>query len=176
MCGIAILTMSANRAPRVQEWPFAKLSDSIGECAMVVLSILAASIPGGMIGVVLSSLNSHPVVALAFVLIGIWGLTPILLLSMIDNSSLFEPYSKAVLLSIKSRPEAWGAMYMQTGMAFAMFLIFMLAAGVQSPVGDFFVGLMVPIASFFMFSQYGVLAGRISQVTEMAFEGDFSDD
>ncbi len=176
MCGIAILTMSANRANRVQEWPFAKLSESLVECGMVILSVLVASIPGGMIGAIMSTQNAHPMVSLAFILIGIWGLTPILLLSMIDNSSIFEPYSKAVWLSIKIHAEAWGAMYMQTGMAIAMFFLFMLMTSFQRPVGDFFLGLMFPFACFFMFSQYGVLAGRISQVTDMGFEGDFSDD
>ena len=176
LCGIAILTMSANRATRVQEWPFAKLFESIGECSIVVVSILAASIPGGILGVVSSSLNAHPMVSLAFILIGIWGLTPILMLSMIQNSSMFEPYSKAIWLSINSRAEAWGAMYMQTGIAFTLFFMFMLVASSQSPLGDFFVGLMLPVSCFFLFSQYGVLAGRVSDVTEMGFEGDFSAD
>lgn len=176
LCGIAILTMTANRAKRVREWPFAKLTESIGECAMVFASVLIASIPGGMLGVVLSSLNANPLVSMAFVLIGVWGFTPILLLSMIDKSSLFEPYSKAVWQSIKSRGEAWGAMYMQTGMVFGIVFTLMVVASLQSPFGDFFLGLVIPVACFFQFSQYGVLAGRISDITQMGFEGDFSED
>ena len=176
MCGITVLTMSANRATRVKEWPFEKLSESISECVMVAVSLIAASIPGGIVAVGLNSFNAHPLVCSAFILIGIWGLTPILLLSMIDNSSILEPYSKGVLLSIKNRSEAWGAMYMHTGLAFTVFLMFMFVTSTQSPLGDFFLGLMLPITCFFLFSQYGVLAGRISDVTEIGFEGDFSDD
>ena len=176
MCGIAILAMTANRLNRVQEWPFTKFTESLSECAMVIVSVLIAGIPGGMVGGVFNSLNAHPIVSLAFALIGIWGLTPILLLSMIDNSAILEPYSKAVWQSIRSRPEAWGAMYMQTGLAFGMFLILMLVVGTAGPVGDFVIGFLLPIACFFLFSQYGVLAGRISDITEMGFEGDFSED
>ena len=176
MCGIAILTMGANRANRVKEWPFLRLSESIGECMMVFASVIAASIPGGMIGVLFSSLNAHPMITLASILLGIWALTPILLLCMIDNSSIFEPYSKAVLNSIKSNGEAWGAMYMQTAMAFAAYFLFVVLTSMQRPFGDFLAGLLMPLACFFVFNQYGVLAGRISHVTEMGFEGDFSGD
>ena len=176
MCGIAILTMAANRASRVLEWPFMKPFESFGECAMVLASVIAASIPGGMVGAAFRAFNSHPMVALAFAIIGIWGLTPILLLCMIDNGSIFEPYSKAVFSSIKSHTEAWGAMYMQTGMVQLMFFLFMLATNTQSPLGDFVLGLFLPLTCFFVFNQYGVLAGRISQVTGMGFEGDFSED
>jgi DNA-directed RNA polymerase subunit M/transcription elongation factor TFIIS len=176
MCGIAILTMAANRESRVTEWPFLKMSESIGECVMVLASVIAASIPGGMLGAVFRSLNAHPMVSFAFIMLGIWAITPILLLCMIDTSSIFQPFSKAVFQSIKSRAEAWGAMYMQTGMAFASFFMLMVLTGTAPPVGDFVLGLALPFISFFMFNQYGVLAGRISDVTEMGFEGDFSAD
>ena len=176
MCGIAILTMGANRSSRVTEWPFLRLSESIGECMMVVASVMAASIPGGMLGVVFRSLNAHPMITLATILLGIWALTPILLLCMIDNSSIFEPYSKPVLNSIKSHSEAWGAMYMQTAMAFAAYFLFVVLTSIQTPFGEFMAGFLTPLACFFVFHQYGVLAGRISQVTEMGFEGDFSED
>ena len=176
MCGIAILTMGANRTSRVKEWPFARLSESIGECTMVFAAVMAASIPGGMLGVVFRSLNAHPMITLASILLGIWALTPILLLCMIDNSSIFEPYSKAVINSIKSHSEAWGAMYMQTAMAFAAYFLYVVLTSIQRPIGDLMAGLLLPLACFFVFHQYGVIAGRISQVTEMGFEGDFSQD
>jgi len=121
-------------------------------------------------------LNAHPMVSMAFILLSVWALTPILLLCMIDNSSIFAPYSKAVIQSIQIKSEAWGAMYMQTAVAFGSFFLFMLMSRLQRPVGDFVLGLAVPLACFFLFGQYGVLAGRISDVTEMGFEGDFSED
>ncbi|MCY2984916.1 MAG: hypothetical protein NTY15_14935 [Planctomycetota bacterium] len=176
MCGIAILTMAANRASRVSEWPFMRMSESIGECVMVLAAVIASSIPGGMLGAVFRSLNAHPMISFAFLMLGIWALTPILLLCMIDTSSIFQPYSKAVFQSIKSRAEAWGAMYMQTGMAFAAFFMLMLLTGTAPPMGDFVLGFALPLICFFLFNQYGVLAGRISDVTEMGFEGDFSAD
>lgn len=176
MCGIAILTMAANRANRVEEWPFLKISESLGECFMVFAAVLAASIPGGMLAAVFSSLDAHPIVVFAFIMLGIWAVTPILLLCMIDSSSIFQPFSKAVYQSMKSRAEAWGAMYMQTGLAFGGLLILMMLAGTAPPMGYFVLGLGLPVVCFFLFNQYGVLAGRISDVTEMGFDGDFSGD
>lgn len=176
MCGIGILTMAANRASRVAEWPFMKMSESIGECMMVLAAVMVASIPGGMIGAVFRSMNAHPTIPFAFIMLGIWAITPILLLCLIDTSSIFQPYSKAVFQSIKSRAEPWGAMYMQTGMAFGSFFTLMALTGTVPPIGDFVLGLALPFFCFFLFNQYGVLAGRISDVTEMGFEGDFSGD
>jgi hypothetical protein len=52
----------------------------------------------------------------------------------------------------------------------------MLLTGTAPPMGDFVLGFALPLICFFLFNQYGVLAGRISDVTEMGFEGDFSAD
>ena len=176
MCGIGILTMAANRAATVRDWPFGRMGDAMGESAMVLSALLMASIPGGMIAAVMTSMNAHPTVSLAFMLLGVWGLMPILLLSMIDNGSLFQPYSRAVFSSIVTQGEAWGAMYMQTAAAMLFFLIANAFATISSPYGDFAFGLIVPCFCFFLFNQYGVLAGRLSGITSLGFEGDFSED
>lgn len=176
MCGLAILPMAANRAPKVQEWPTSRLGEAFGECMMVFATLMASSIPGGMIGALTNTLGAHPLVTIGFILIGVWALSPILLLCMIENSSIFEPYSKAVVASTKSFADAWGAMYMQSGMAFTAIWALIGLAFSKDPYGDAVLGFMLPLLCFFIFNQYGVLAGRISGVTEMGFDGDFSDD
>jgi hypothetical protein len=35
---------------------------------------------------------------------------------------------------------------------------------------------MLPLFVFFVMNQYGLLAGRLSDITELGFEGDFSQD
>jgi len=176
LCGIAILTMAANRAPKVNDWPFTRLGESIGDCAMVLAAVLIASIPGGMLGGITTALGANPVIAFGLALASTWGLAPILLLSMINNSSVFEPYSKAVVDSIKNYGDAWGAMYIQSGLAYAILFSFSAVASLKGAGGDAALGLVLPIIAFFIFNQMGVLAGRISSATEMGFDGDFSAD
>jgi hypothetical protein len=176
LCGLPVLVMAANRAPRVAEWPFSRLGESIGDCMMVIVTLVIATIPGGMLGALTTSLGANPLIAAGAVMLGIWGLSPILLLSMINNSSAFEPYSKLVIGTIKNYGDAWGAMYIQSGIAYALFFIFMAVASLDGVGGDIVCGLVLPFFAFFVFNQLGVLAGRISQATEMGFEGDFSGD
>ncbi len=176
LCGLPVLVMAANRAPRVAEWPFNRLGEAVGECMMVIVTLVIASIPGGMLGAMTTSLGANPMIAAGMVMFGIWGLSPILLLSMINNTSVFEPYSKAVFGSIKNYGDAWGAMYIQSGLGYALFFIFMAVASLQGVGGDIVCGLVLPFFAFFIFNQLGVLAGRISPSTEMGFEGDFSGD
>jgi len=85
LCGLPVLVMAANRTPRVAEWPFTRMGESIGEGMMVILTLVIATIPGGMLGALTTSLGANPLIAAGAVMIGIWGLSPLLLLSMINN-------------------------------------------------------------------------------------------
>ena len=176
LCGLCVLTMAANRSPRVEQWPISRMGDAIGEGFLLIAALIIASIPGGAIGGLVAGLNAHPLVAAAMLMLGIWAFTPFLLLSMIDNGSITQPYSKQVIDSIKLFPDAWGAMYMQSALAFGILFCVLILAELQSPLGSFFLGLVLPFSAFFVLNQYGVLGGRISQATNLGFEGDFSDD
>lgn len=176
LCGLSILTMAANRSPRVEEWPLSRMGDAIGEGFLLIAALFLASVPGGMLGGIVAGLNAHPLVASALFMLGIWAATPFLLLSMIDNGAMTQPYSKPVFDSIKAFSDAWGAMYMQSGLAFGLLFCVMILAWLQSPVGSIFLGLAIPFTTFFVLNQYGVLGGRISQATNLGFDGDFSDD
>jgi hypothetical protein len=176
LCGLSILTMAANRSHRVEEWPLSRMGDAIGEGFLLIAALFLASIPGGMLGGIVAGLNAHPLVASGLLMLGIWAATPFLLLSMIDNGAMTQPYSKPVFVSIKSFSDAWGAMYMQSGLAFGFLFCVMILAELQSPVGSIFLGFTIPFTAFFVLNQYGVLGGRISQATNLGFDGDFSDD
>ena len=176
LCGLSVLTMAANRSPRVEEWPLSRMGDAIGESFLLIAALILASIPGGMVGGIVAGLNAHPLVASAIFMLGIWAATPFLLLSMIDNGAMTQPYSKPVFDSIKAFSDAWGAMYMQSGLAFGLLFCIMILAELQSPVGSIFLGFAIPFTAFFVLNQYGVLAGRISHATNLGFDGDFSDD
>lgn len=127
-------------------------------------------------GLVAHSLHAMPSMSFAFPMLSMWAVTPILLLCMIDNGSPFEPISQPVYKSMSSRMEAWGAMYMQTAIAMTLLFLFVALYTLPDPMGDIVLGLVFPFIAFFIFNQYGILAGRISGVTELGFHGDFSDD
>jgi hypothetical protein len=176
MCCMVILPMAADRKTRVDEWPFGRFGDAMGELSMVLSAIAIAAVPGGILATLLSWVGVVPIVREILVLGSIWGLLPILLLSMIENNRITEPFSKAVFGSISARPDAWGAMYFQTGiMIAALFVLFGIAV-ITNPITSALLGLAVPFGLFFIANQYGILAGRVSDVTHLGFEGDFSQD
>lgn len=176
MCALAIIPMAANQLRRVENWPFGRFFDSIGEFLMVVVAVALASVPGGILASGIAAVNGPPFISSALIMLSIWGITPILLLGMIDNGQVVNPFSKSVLQSISAKPEAWGAMYFQSGFAYVLLLILLGIARMTGPAFSAVLGALLPLSCFFIANQYGVLAGRISDVTELGYEGDFSED
>jgi DNA-directed RNA polymerase subunit RPC12/RpoP len=173
---LVILPMAANRTTRVEEWPFGRLGEAMGEVIMGVTAMAIAAIPGGILATMLMAVGAPQIISEVLVLLSMWGLTPILLLSMIDNNSTMEPISKSILKSLSARPDAWGAMYFQTGIAIACLFVLFAMAVVTGPITSACFGMAFPFTMFFIANQYGLLAGRISDITELGYEGDFSED
>ncbi len=67
-------------------------------------------------------------------------------------------------------------MYMQTGVVLAFLFILSQVAFVFGPITVGLLGILIPWAICFIANQYGILAGRISDVTELAFEGEFTEE
>lgn len=174
--GMTLLTTVANQHTRIQTWPFQNPGDSFGELVTLLAALVLSSIPGGMVGIGISSMLGNQIGTAFFTLSSICVLLPFFLLSMADNNSLMEPFSKPVFESLKSKSDAWGAMYLQT--MFAIAILFCFTAWAMRPgiVGEFLLGIFLPFLCYFVFNQYGVLAGRISGVTQLGFSGDFSED
>ena len=176
MMMLAILPMAADQQPRVESWPFGRLFETFGEVMMIVVAAALASVPGGIVASALSSLIGVSFISGVLVLLSICAFTPILLLGMIDNGRITGAYSKAVIQSISLKQDAWAAMYFQTGGAFFLLAVLGGIARMTAPVAYLVFGAMIPFLCFFIANQYGLLAGRISDVTELGFEGDFTED
>ena len=179
--GILIIAMSilstvANQLNRIQEWPFGKIGESMGELVVLFAAMILASIPGGIAGTALSTMMDSYLGTLFGTLASIWALLPFFLLSMADTNSMMEPFSKSVFDSMKTRVDAWGAMYFQTMLAVFGIFITMAIAMMPGIVGEVLCGLTLPFFILFIFNQYGLLAGRISGLTDLGFTGDFSED
>jgi hypothetical protein len=56
-----------------------------------------------------------------------------------------------------------------------LFVVYAIGYVTNSMITAVF-GLLLPLGLFFIANQYGVLAGRISDITSLGFEGDFSQD
>lgn len=179
--GILIIAMSilstvANQLNRIQEWPFGKIGESMGELAVLFAAMVLASIPGGIAGTALSTLMDSYLGTVFGTLASMWALLPFFLLSMADTNSMMEPFSKSVFDSMKTRVDAWGAMYFQTMLAVFCIFVTMAMAMMPGIVGEVLCGLTLPFLVLFVFNQYGLLAGRISGLTDLGFTGDFSED
>lgn len=174
--GLAILEAAANKVRKVSQWPFYHLGDAMGNIIMLMAVFLMSSIPGGVVGWMAVTAGLHSIVAVALPLMGIWFLFPILLLGVLDNGAMLQPYSREVVASIKERLDSWGAMYLWNSlMMAAMLLVGYFTVGkstVLTVVGMSF----VPFVMYFVFRQIGNLAAEISDVTNLHFETEDDED
>jgi hypothetical protein len=170
--GIAILEASANRLKRVARWPIFSPAETLGETGVILAAVALAALPGGLVGWLLSSINVDRALGIGLVLFTTWLLFPILLLSMLDNQSITQPFSMDVLSSIRSRTDAWGAAYLQSAIVlFSLFLAFLISRGGNTAI-RFLFGMSLPFAIYFLFNQYGVLASRIADLTQLELESE----
>ncbi len=173
--GIAVLETSANRLKRVAQWPIFNPTDAMGEIMVALLAFVYAVLPGGLLGWFGASIGLHDDLRAAVALLSAYAFYPILLLGMLDNQSAGEPFSRDVLNSIRLKTDAWGAMYLLTGLAMALIFVMYLFAANGTEVPRFLFGFSLPLIIFFIFHQLGVLGTRIADVTNLAFESDESD-
>lgn len=176
LCSLAIIPKAANRLTKLEEWPFGKLGDSLGELMMLFIAIAGTYAIGLPVGSALFKMRAPYLIYGSIPTLSLWGLLPIVLLSMIESGSLFPPVTRSILKSLSQKPDAWGAMYMQTGIAMAIFFVMTQVAFLYGPIAVAILFLLFPWLFCFIANQYGTLAGRISDVTELGFEGEFKEE
>lgn len=176
LCSLAIIPKAANRLTKVEEWPFGKLGDSFGELMMLFIAIAVTYGIGLPVGSALYKMRAPYLIYGSIPTLSLWGLLPIVLLSMIESGSLFPPVTRSILKSLSQKPDAWGAMYMQTGVALAIFFVMSQVAFLYGPIAVGILFFVFPWLFCFIANQYGTLAGRISDVTELGFEGEFTEE
>ncbi|WP_417748592.1 hypothetical protein [Rosistilla oblonga] len=109
-------------------WPYEVSAGGLPSGLMVLVAALVASIPGQLAG----SIIGEPLTLFwgVFVMISVWGLMPVVLLSMLENKTVFGVYSQNVIKSFERCMEPWGGMYFSSGLFF--FAYFMLLAAPPS--------------------------------------------
>ncbi|MDZ4850099.1 MAG: hypothetical protein SGI77_12510 [Pirellulaceae bacterium] len=170
--GIAILEASANKMKRIANWPIFNPTDSFSEIVVVIAAFALALLPGGILSWFASSIGLSQEWSMAIVLFSAYLLFPFVLISMLNNQSISEPFSQDIFGSMSSKRNAWGAMYMLSGMAMTLIFLLWLFSSGDSPGRKFIFGLLLPIIIFFIFHQFGVLGSRIADVTNLDFESE----
>jgi hypothetical protein len=94
---------------------------------------------------------------------------------MLELQSYKQPVSGSIFKSISAKPDAWGAMYMQSAVVWVMYFVLWQIAILKGPAIGVLAGFVFPWYICFVANQYGVLAGRISDVTDLGYEGVFAE-
>ena len=115
--------------------------------------------------------NGHRII-----LVGILGTTfllfPVLLLSMLDNGSMFQPVSTLVFRSITGSAEAWGAYYLKTLFGFFCVQVAWFLLLGTNPLAAAVGGFLVPWLLFFTCQQIGALAQGIGEYLSFEFASE----
>lgn len=177
--GLALIESVANNEPRVKTWPGFDLFDNMGDVFVVLIALAASFLPGGFIGGVLGNTLSLGVqVQLTGIMLTTFALFPIILLSLLDNGSLFQPISGAIISSLKEAAESWGGYYLKTMVGFgAVTLAWYLLIG-HNVVTAAIAGMLIPVLFFFVCQQIGALADGIAEHLSFEFsvESDEEDE
>ncbi len=161
--GLTLLESVANRQRRVEDWPSFNVFDNFGEIMFVLIALTGSLLPGMLVGGLIGRSGGAEWLILTGMMGTCFLLFPVLLLSMLDNGSPFQPISGSVVTSISKVPDAWGGYYLKTGMAFgAMTVICYVLLG-RSALLSAIVGFLVPWLLFFVCQQMGSLADAISE-------------
>ncbi len=166
--GLALLESVANRQRRVEEWPSFNVFDNFGEIMVILIALVGSLLPGMLVGGLIGRSGGAEWLILTGMMGTCFVLFPVLLLSMLDNGSPFQPISGAVITSISQVPEAWGGYYLKTAMAFAATTVLCYILLGRSVMLSAVVGFFLPCLLFFVCQQMGALADAISE--HLSFE------
>jgi hypothetical protein len=172
----ALIPKAANREKKIEPWPFfSHVQHYLGPALVGLASFLLVSLVGNLLASGLAAVKVPLLLRDAVAETVQFACLPILYLSMLESKSYTKPFSMSIFQSISAKSDAWGAMYMQTGIIWAIYFVFWQLGILRGESASAIAGLVFPWFLGFVANQYGVLAGRISDVTELGYEGVFTD-
>ncbi len=160
-CGFAIMQSVANKHETVENWPEADPSAWFDDLVVAVSAVALAAAPM----LTLTSFAFGPgLTSTALTMMSIYLTFPFFVLSMIDMQSIFTPFSPEVARSVTRCQEAWGALYLSSGLLFfGLFLFFvMISSASAGPAAAIAVAATIAV-TFSYFSMIGRLAFAIGQ-------------
>jgi ssDNA-binding Zn-finger/Zn-ribbon topoisomerase 1 len=160
--GLALLESVANQEKRLSELPNFNVFDNMGEILVIFFALFGSMLPGILVGGVIGQSGGASWMIMSGMMLTCFLSFPVFLLSMLDNGSVFQPLSAAVVKSITQVPEAWGACYLKNMIGFGFVTIcwyVLLGRGVLATALG---GFLVPWLLFFTCQQMGALANAIA--------------
>lgn len=160
-CGFAILQSVANGEEKVSEWPVFDPMEWLGQ---IFVAICATAVAAGPIALLAHFFSPGGLATVALAMFSLYLLYPIVLMSMLDEQSVFVPFSADVSKSVMRAPDQWGAAYLASAGLFAVMFFAYLFATICSAVVGAAIVIFVTIAGiFFYFGILGQLAYGIGQ-------------
>lgn len=176
ICAVAVIPKSANRVKLIEPWPFFQnVKDYLGPACIGFVVFLLVGILASLLSSSLSVIKVPVLLQDALAQMLLWGSVPIIYLSMLELQSYKQPVSSSIFKSISAKPDAWGAMYMQSAVVWVLYFVLWQIAILKGPAIAMLAGFVFPWYICFVANQYGVLAGRISDVTDLGYEGVFAE-
>ncbi len=163
---IALIESVANRQRRVADWPGFNLLENAGDVAAISSALLGAMMPGFLLGSWLGGEGEGSGrIQIAGMMLSSFALFPVFLLSMLDNGSVFAPWSNSIFRSFTEATEAWGGYFLKTLIAFAIvLLLWLLLLGAGKPIAmAACAGSLFPPLVYFTCQQIGALADSIGE-------------
>lgn len=176
---MALLESAANRQLRVSQWPGFNVYEYAADIFVIAGAVMASALPGYLVGLWLGGeLDGSGRIQINGAMLSTFLLFPVILISMLDNGSVFQPISWDVIRSFKLAAEAWAGYYLKTLIAFATTMLFwyLLLGQGKSDVLAAFAGTLLPLLLFFTFQQLGTLASAIAEHLSITFTPTQSQD
>lgn len=160
-CGFAILQSVANGEEKVSEWPVFDPMEWLGQ---IIVAICAVAVAAGPVALLAHFFSPGGLATVALAMFSLYLLYPIVLMSMLDEQSIFVPFSADVSKSVMRAPDQWGAAYLASaGLFAAMFFAYLFATICSAVFGAVIVILCTITGVFFYFGILGQLAFGIGQ-------------
>ncbi len=159
--GFAILQSVANGEKRVSEWPAVDFWEWMGPLFVAVSAVVVAA---GPILAISQFFWGNSLMTVALAMMSLYLLYPFVLLSMLDEQSVFVPFSADISKSVTRSSEHWGLLYLSSGILFFGLFLFFMATSVMSPVSRIVLSIAASVAAAFIyFGLLGRLAFSIGQ-------------
>lgn len=170
----AVLQAVANGQLRVAVWPLFDPATWFGELRFGVVAAALLGIPLA----VLSHLLQLGLLGVAITMLAVYALFPLLLLSMMDSNSIWQPISAEVARSVSKCRDEWGGFYLTSGILYAaLFLTFVIAKiSAWGPIGAVLAAFAVVGATFVYFAMIGRLAYQSGQTVALSSAWESRDD
>jgi len=157
--GFAILQSVANGEKKVSEWPIIDVFAWIGPLLIGLSAVAVAAGPVWFLG---QWMFGSSLATVAISMISLYLLYPFVLLSMLDEGSVFTPFSVEVSKSVTRSAEQWGGLYLSSAILFfVLFVMYLTTAAMSPPVAAVFSITATVAAVFIYFALLGQLAFAI---------------